>query len=230
MALTPPPPPPTAGIDPGKKGYVCAMNLPHPYLAHTPFFWPVPIVTTSEGVDDDHPRYDLPGMWSIANALRDSGVRLVVIEEQAPRAHGKVKEGTVSSWSNGYGFGLWEMALVAAGFVRAPDARTARASVTGDESVLPTPVRAYLIVPPSGPGGWKPAMGCLVTTHRGEDSHAARRKAAAQKTIAVAKHVDPSVDYRAVERTPGAKVDSPDKAVARLLAEWALRGVLGVTK
>jgi hypothetical protein len=204
------------GVDPGKTGYMCEVSPCGDGTGRndqdTTFFWPAPVEESEDGL-----RYIIPALVRGPSNWRAHGIPLVVIEEQAPRRHGTVKEGTVVSFVLGYGFGLWEASLVAAGFQRALVDDVIPAALARGEGPF------YLIV---NPNVWKRRMGCIAD-HQGEDTHAARRKATNAKSIEVAQRVDPSVDYRAVERTPGARTLCADKAVARLLCaygQWILRG------
>lgn len=210
------------GIDPGIAGYACRLDTFTPI----PIFFPSPV--GKDGV------YDFAAMNNQTRLWYGSGVRLVLLEEQAPRGHGtkeqirfgQGREGTKHAFTLGRGFGAWECALAGAGFMQAKDDADARflvTSMTKEGFFARNP--CYLIVPPDV---WKRRMGATVVSHRGEDTHHARRKAANARTIEVAKRVDPRTDFRALERTPGAKTDSPDKAASRLIAEYGLRGVLGV--
>lgn len=202
------------GVDPGKKGYAC-------FLGNTTSrkFWPAPV---TQAEDDDKMAYDLPKLVRTTMLWYEDGVRLVALEAQAPRRHGKhQKEGTISSWTNGYGFGCWETALVAAGFAKADDEASLMPDGRDHKAVTGMSYGAscsfYVIVEPRV---WKSRMGCIAH-HEGEDTHAARRKAADARSIEVATKVDPSVDLRPLERAPGARTPSPDKACSVLLAHYA---------
>lgn len=177
-----------AGIDPGKHGYACSLDAE----TKASRFWAAPM--------DEDGDYDVVGLATITRGWAADGVALVVIERQAPQRHGSGKfgagkEGTQSSWTNGFGYGLWIGVLAAAGF---------------------SGVRLLEVEPLL----WKSSMGCLAGGFSGEDTHHARRKAAAAKTIEVCRRVDPGLDLLPVERTGRGRVPSPDKAVARLLAEY----------
>ena len=203
----------TAGIDPGKSGYACLIGdlvrdpeealLDISITLLPPHFWPACV--------DADGNYILWKMWELCRRWYEMNVRLVVIEKQAPRLHGSGKlgagrEGTVSSWTNGFGYGAWRMALAAAGF-------TEGHNIQGVNEVVEV-----------SPVTWKSSMGALAS-HSGVDSHAARRKSANEATLRVAQRLAPEVDFRPLERTPGARVPSPDKAVSFLLArygQWVL--------
>lgn len=192
-----------AGIDPGKKGYQCLLQE-----AVSPLFWPS-FVTDPE--DDEKVQYDAWEMAVFCLDIKAMNVDLVVLEKQAPRRHGsgkfgQGKEGTVSSWTNGFGFGLWVGCLTSAGF--------------SEEN------KTLLIVEPLT---WKRRMGVLAS-HTGEDTHAARRKAADKRSVEVAQRVGPGIDFRPTERSPGARVESPDKACAYLLAQYGKSILLQETK
>jgi hypothetical protein len=215
-----------ASVDPGRTGFECLIDTtPGPsgaFVHRDPVFRPAPLTrkVTKEGeiVHDPEGDYDLSLMIQTARCWFADGVRLVVIEQQAPQRHGAQKEGTVSSWTNGYGFGAWIASLYAAGFVRVDEATVKRA----DEGTL-TP--CFVIVEPLV---WKRRMACVSSSHAGEDSHAARRKAANARTVEVARRLAPAIDWRATERGGGTKrSDCPDKAASFLLARYATDWILG---
>lgn len=196
------------GVDPGKKGYACRLSAgaadDHAFEFHP--------AAVTEGEDaDGPPEYDVEKMiWTTRSWANGPGVQwgaqIVVLERQAPQRRGTSKEGTWSSWSNGFGFGLWTAALVAAGFKRC------------DETQVPAEGGVYVVVDPQV---WKRRMGAIAT-HRGEDSKHARRKSADEASIRAARAVAPQVDLRPLERAPGARTPSPDKACSLLMAVYAM--------
>jgi hypothetical protein len=208
---------PTAGIDPGKKGYECAYLLSgdgtgrNNYLS--PIFWPS-CVRGSGDEDDDRLVYDIGLMVQLCRDFYRCGVRLIALEIQAPRGHGtkaqlkwgQGREGTKHAFELGRGIGLWEAALVAAGYVEVDPSK-------------PIPAEGFYYVKVD-PQVWKPRMGARAH-HSGADDHAARRKAADVASIAAARRLEPNLDLRALERTPGARTESPDKSCALLLARYA---------
>jgi hypothetical protein len=182
------------GIDPGKKGYACLLDEGNDYEAH---FWPA-------CVDPITQEYCPVVMADLARKeWGDADV--VILEQQAPRRHGSGsagREGTVSSWTNGYGFGLW------VGILRA---RSREASVNR--------ALAYLVI--VDPNIWKRRMGALAS-HKGEDTQHARRKSADQASIKIAQRLGPQIDFRPVERASESRVPSPDKSCAFLLACYGM--------
>lgn len=207
--------PAVVGVDPGKKGYECAL------YPTGPVFWPAPVREAGEESE-----YDLRGMVGLATHWAATGVALVVLEQQAHRGHGTReqlkfgigREGGHQTFTLGFGFGAWQTALVAAGYER---------PTIVEASYLNRPgARWYVIVEPRS---WKAAMGA-VGFHRGEDTQAARRKANDAASIKAALAVQPGLDLRPLEKSPVARVPSPDKAVSRLLAEYGLRRLLGCAK
>lgn len=87
------------GIDPGKDGFLCLL----PRLS-APTFWPTPTVLLSaKGSKCD---YDVAAMRRI---LAETAADLVILEKQQAMPgslHGRT-QGTASSFSTGYGYGLW---------------------------------------------------------------------------------------------------------------------------
>lgn len=229
-----------ASVDPGKTGYTCLMTswgpptaleqalaregvlppLPDASQGGPDFgFLPTP-VSFPDG-EDEPGVYDLQAMVQIVSMWRDYKVSLVVIEKQAQRAHGGKKgqalrkEGTKSSWSNGFGFGLWLGILASHGF---------------------TEKAGTLVI--VEPGVWKRRMAAMVTSHTGEDSDYQRRKAANEATVVAAcrvlmrerpeigSEIDALIYLRATERKSKASSPSPDKCAALLLGVYGMRYVL----
>lgn len=229
-----------AAIDPGRSGYECMLDVePQSNPNKTdPTFWPSPLSTkvTAKGeiVHDPDGDYDLAAMVHLAREWYAQGVRLVVLEEQAPRGHGtreqlklgQGREGTKHAFTLGFGFGAWQAALWAANFGKADEQWVRETFASCARAASPRDLNGFFVV--VAPRVWKPRMGALVSSYSGEDTHQARRKAANEQTIAVARRLDPSLDLLPVERGGGTKRSpSPDKAAAFLLArygaDWILR-------
>ena len=204
------------GIDPGTKGFACLAGTDRDGSVLRPTFWPAP---RHDWNGED--AYDELAIGGLANAWLRRAVFLVVIEQQAPRRHSNIREGTVSSFTLGFGFGLWRGALAAAGF--RPTGDRAHGEVDSWEGVSRETGPWVVSVQPQT---WKARMGCLAHPS-GEATHGARRKLADAATIKAAQQVDPLCDFRPTERSPGAKVPSPDKCVSLLLATYGLRWILG---
>ena len=100
----------TVGIDPGKDGFICAIDSKG-FLGA----WPTPTLKIS--TKGNKRGYDVAAMRRIlVNASPD----IVVIEKQQSMpgmlVKGKrVKQGVASSFSTGQGFGLWEGLVVGLG-------------------------------------------------------------------------------------------------------------------
>lgn len=214
------------GIDPGVSGYQCLLtHYPRPLLspAEPPshLFWPAPR-------NDVESRYELGAMVELCRSW--APVSLVILEAQAPRPHGKgrlQKESPFAAFASGVGFGAWQASLVAAGFSEIPaqEAPLAfRSELHAHRQGKAKAPRYYVIVEPMA---WKARMGCLATGVPGE-SDAARRARANARTCEVAARIAPSVDLRALERTPKARTPSPDKSASLLLAHYGLRWIAGV--
>jgi len=101
------------GIDPGLDGAVAVLDLHQGgAILHLTRVTPTPTLTVTVRKRTRR-EYDVPGMWRlVADALAPGGVTvaLVAIEHQGPRP----KEGVVSSFRTGLGFGLWRALTVAA--------------------------------------------------------------------------------------------------------------------
>ena len=101
------------GIDPGLNGAVAILDLHQDgALLHltSVHVTPTLIVTIRKRTRRE---YDVPGMWRLlADAIAPAAVRvaLVALEHQGPRP----REGVVSSFRTGLGFGLWRALIVAA--------------------------------------------------------------------------------------------------------------------
>ncbi len=194
-------------------------------------FYPSPLTTKLDKdgnpIHDPDGDYDLSAMVNLCVMWRNKSVRLVVLERQAPQRRGsgkfgQGKEGTIASWTNGYGFGAWCAALVAAGFEEITEEELKECILGSHISVQTT--SCVVIVEPAV---WKRRMGAI-SHHEGEDSRGARKRANDLKTIEVAKRVDPNLDLLPHERGGGTKrADSPDKAAAFLIAVYGQRWILG---
>ena len=150
-----------------------------------------------------------------------NGAALVVLELQAPRRHGsgkfgQGKEGTISSFNLGFGFGAWKASLTCAGFVERTE-EFLKTGLTG---------QFFVVV---APDVWKRRLGCTAS-HSGPDTDYERRKARDAMSIKVAQALDPAVDFRPIERSPEARVPSADKACARLIAEYGRACILGIRR
>jgi len=101
------------GIDPGLNGAVAVLDLHQGgAILHLTSVTPTPTLTVTVRKRTRR-EYDVPGMWRLLfDALSPGGVTvaLVAIEHQGPRP----KEGVVSSFRTGLGFGLWRALTVAA--------------------------------------------------------------------------------------------------------------------
>ena len=86
------------GIDPGKDGFIAAIDEKHRVIAT----WPTPMFQVGKTKRE----YDLPGMINILSGLKPD---YVVLEYQQVFPG----QGGVGNFSTGYGYGLWRMALVA---------------------------------------------------------------------------------------------------------------------
>lgn len=85
------------GIDPGKDGFVCQLT------DDLQRFWPTPTILIGKGGKRE---YDVTSMRCILTAASPD---LIVLEKQQAmptELHGR-KQGTASSFSTGYGYGLW---------------------------------------------------------------------------------------------------------------------------
>jgi hypothetical protein len=150
------------GIDPGKKGYVVAL-CPGGTLQS----WSAPV--------DAEEDYDLGRAVDIVRALAALKPRKVMLERQQPayRAPGQDKgfnNLVRASFMVGYGFALWETALVMAGL-------------------------DYDLVMPSV---WKKAMG--LTASKEVTERAERAKAVKGNSIALATSLWPNHDFRRTTR------------------------------
>jgi len=101
------------GIDPGLDGALAVLDLHQDgAILHVTSVQPTPTlrVTVRKRTRRE---YDVPGMWRLmSDALSPQGVSvaMVALEHQGPRP----KEGVVSSFRTGLGFGLWRALTVAA--------------------------------------------------------------------------------------------------------------------
>jgi len=101
------------GIDPGLDGALAVLDLHQGgAVLHVTRVTPTPTLTVT--VRKRRRReYDIPGMWRLViDAIAPAAVRIAVVavEHQGPRP----KEGVVSSFRTGLGFGLWRGLIVAA--------------------------------------------------------------------------------------------------------------------
>lgn len=98
------------GIDPGQTGAVVAINNALCVVG----VWDTPLIALGKGKHD----FDIPGMATILRlclALCEPGGGLSVTLEraQAMRSPNGEKQGTVSSFATGRGYGIWEGVLAA---------------------------------------------------------------------------------------------------------------------
>lgn len=163
------------GIDPGLNGYSAGLDTGG---REGLMFWPAPTIPTGKGA---RLTYDLASMVRLAQEWAELGIELALIEKQQAFPG----QGMTSTFSTGYGFGAWKVALTAAA-IRFEEVR---------------------------PDVWKRSMGIA-----GGDPEAKKARA-----VAKAQQLRPKVDFRALERKPGARVPCPDKAEAFLLALYACR-------
>ena len=180
------------GIDPGLSGYFAVLAADGRAVLRQAT---APAFLNGEGHPD---RYDLAGMFALCRDLA-SLVSLVIIEKQQAYPD----QGAVSNYTTGYGYGLWCMALTAAG-------------VPFEELA---------------PITWKKLMGIQaepspVGSEDPKKRRARMRKEALARAVAKAQSLFPGYDLRATERS---RVPSPDKATALLLATVARRKHLGNT-
>jgi hypothetical protein len=185
------------GIDPGLHGYAAEIDG-----AGTVRLTRVPVIDVGGKVT-----YDLPGLASLAREW-SGRVGLALIEQQGPMPG----NGAVGNFSSGYGWGLWRMALVAAGVpvevVHSLKWKTA----------------IGIAIPRSKPSPKSKVR--LTKAERKAEAQAkrarldARRKDGDRRAIEKAQALFPNIDLRAT-RT-GAKL-SADKACALLLAALARR-------
>jgi hypothetical protein len=150
-----------AGIDPGKSGYVVAIT-PDGLRS-----WPAPV--------DDDGVYDLGRAMTVVRELAALRPRRVMLERQQPayRAPGQEKafnNFVRASFMIGYGFAMWETALVMAGL-------------------------DYDLVMP---GVWKKAMS--LTASKEVTERADRAKAVKGNSVALAMSLWPSHDFRRTPR------------------------------
>jgi hypothetical protein len=101
------------GIDPGLDGALAVLDLDQRgTVLHLLQVIPTPTLTVT--VNKKKRRdYDVPGMWRLiedAAYPADVSVAMVGLEHQGPRP----KEGVVSSYRTGHGYGLWRALIVAA--------------------------------------------------------------------------------------------------------------------
>lgn len=108
-----------AGIDPGLHGFIAIVSNDATRVIET---HSTPVFTDS--ATGSPTGYDERGMWELAHSLKGR-VALVLLEEQAvtrpPQwgsAGGAMHNSMVSNFTKGVGFGLWRMALTAAGVPR----------------------------------------------------------------------------------------------------------------
>lgn len=149
------------GIDPGKQGYVVVIT---PTGLRS---WPAPV--------DEEGAYDLPLAVNIVREVSALRPRKIMVERQQPayRAPGQDKAFNNlvrASFTVGYGFAMWETALVMAGL-------------------------EYDLVMPSV---WKKAMG--LTAGKEVTERAERAKAVKGNSVALATDLWPKHDFRRTPR------------------------------
>jgi hypothetical protein len=111
------------GIDPGKDGYVCRLATDT-----GPEFWPTPTVRIGKGKSQKRD-YDVAGMRSILTRLPVSAIGVVVLEKQQSMPG----QGVSSTFSTGYGFGLWHGLIAGLGLpIRIVHAQTWQALLCRD--------------------------------------------------------------------------------------------------
>ena len=137
-----------AGIDPGKNGYVAAITSDGSDVA-----WTAPIPTIGKA------GYDLPALWEIMQRLSDC--RVILERQQA-----MPKQGVSTTFTIGYGYGLLQGMLIAAG-------------------------ASHEVVRPSE---WKRVMSCTVSG-AGLSAYM-KKKLSKSKAIAKAQSLFPRHDFR----------------------------------
>ena len=90
------------GIDPGKSGFVAAISSTGTRQSE-----PTPVIKAGKG---SRKEYDVPGMFALLERFKGLDDVKALLEKQAPRQ----KDGKVQAFATGQGFGLWQMALIAA--------------------------------------------------------------------------------------------------------------------
>lgn len=159
-AVSPPVGHALGGIDPGKKG-AAAVVLPDGKIR----VWRTPTL--------DGKLYDLKGVKRVAQEMRALGVKLVMVERQqasylrkGPGMEKRANQQVRNSFQVGYGYAMWQMALVMAGVPH--------------EVVMPAV--------------WKKRMGILVPSNFGDED--ARSKEAKVRSIALCQRTHPEHDLR----------------------------------
>ena len=107
----------TLGIDPGKNGFLCLLvdcGTAAEAAQGTMRFWPTPTIKVGKGTSNKQD-YDVAAMRRI---LTDAAPTLVILEKQQAmcRADNERTQGTASSFSTGFGYGLWLGLIAGLGF------------------------------------------------------------------------------------------------------------------
>lgn len=186
------------GIDPGLSGYFAVLAADGRTVLRQAT---CPAFPSAKGHPD---KYDVPGMFRLCRDLAGLAA-LVVIEKQQAYPD----QGAVSNYTTGFGYGLWVMALTAAG-------------VPYEELAPITWKKAMGIQAESAAAG---TVGQLDDKAR-KARRASMRKEALARAVTKASALFPGYDLRATERS---RTPSPDKATALLLATLARRRHLGDT-
>lgn len=143
------------GIDSGKKG-ASALVFPDGSIKS----WRTPLIGGKV--------YDLMAVARIVREMRTLGVKLVILERQQP-AHSQGPGGNNAvraSFGIGYGYAMWQTALVMAG--------------------VPHEIVA--------PGVWKKRMGIAVPSSFGDQK--ARQKEAKRRSVTLCQRMHPEHDLR----------------------------------
>jgi len=177
-----------AGIDPGLRGFAVVISGDGARVVEA---HPAPIIGD---VLDPRGMFDLARSWT-------GRVGLVLIERQQAMPD----QGGVSNFTTGFGYGLWIMALTAAGV---PFETAHPATWKGSLGLLPPPRKGASKLPKKEQ-----------VKHR-----AARRLESKARAIARVLSLFPGYDLRPSDR---ARVPSADKAEATLLATLARRSARG---
>jgi hypothetical protein len=181
-----------AGVDPGKSGYIAGVTATTPPTLA--FLDPIPTIPT-----EGEPHYDLPRLWLVVAGLRARGVSAVVMERQQVFPD----QGAKSNFAIGYGYGLLEAYLTAAGLPYT--------------TILPAVWKRRMDLLPAG--------GSFADEADDRKRRAKRRKAAKAKAVEVVQRMFPGIDLRD-RRKEKARVPCPDIAEALLLALYGCQGVV----
>lgn len=172
------------GIDPGRNGWLVVFDS-----------------KARNGVQDlsyaiphfKNNKVDHSRLFSILKEWNSSGVKLVTLEHQQPFG----REGRVSCFSHGFGFGSLQACLVCAGF--SPSERPSMGKKPSFWIVLPNEWKRLLELP-------------SVPKHMNSKE---KKKAAKEYAVELAMEMFPTFDLRKSKR---GRVPSPDKSEALLLA------------